>query len=104
NFLMCVGEERLQNEIDRCSCTFNVQEYGCDLRSAVTAHDLLCRKPRGNIARAEAHRLVALIHAAVCVVRRPAGHILEETDCADAAVATEVEPVQGALWHANQIA
>jgi len=37
-------------------------------------------------------------------VRRPAGHVLEQANRADATIGAEVEPVQGASRHANQIA
>src|SRR5690242_17946237 len=46
----------------------------------------------------------SFIDAAFSVVRRPAGRVLKQTNRTDATIGAEIEPVQGAAWHANQIA
>src|SRR5688572_24061789 len=53
--------------------------------------------------RTEAQRLEAGIHTAVGVMRRPAGHILEEANGSNPAIGAEIEPVARAARHANQI-
>src|SRR5580704_4580580 len=61
------------------------------------------RRRGWKIRRPEANRLEAGVHAALRVMRRPARLILKEAHGANAPVAAQIEPVMGALRHANQI-
>src|SRR6185312_4885050 len=74
------------------------------LASTRLAGCLLRRILRRDVTRPPADGLVAAVHAAVGVVRRPAGGILEQADGANAPVATEIEPVQRSARHADQVA
>src|SRR4051794_24095814 len=56
-----------------------------------------------DVGRSEAERLVLRILAALGVVRRPSGRILEQPNRADAPVAAEIEPVVRAARHADQV-
>src|SRR5262247_2956783 len=62
-----------------------------------------CLGCQGNVGRPHAHRLIALVGAAVRVVRCPAGLVLKEANRADIAVGAEIEPVVRAAGNAQQI-
>src|SRR5580704_10580877 len=59
---------------------------------------------RRDISRTPADWLIVSIQAAAGVVRSPAGTVLEQTDRPNAAVTAQIEPVQRAARHANQVA
>src|SRR5688572_8513438 len=65
---------------------------------------LQTRETGGEIRRAKAERLEALVDTAVGVVRRPPRNILEEPDRPDAALRAQVEPVMRTARYADQIA
>ena len=56
-----------------------------------------------DVRRPEAKRLELRVDAALGVVRRPSGLVLEQPDRANAPVAAEVEPMMRSARHANQV-
>src|ERR1700676_4717345 len=99
-----VGKKRSVDKINWRRGSFDVQQNYADLRIVgLRRHDLLCGDLRRNVPRSEAYRLVTKVHAAIGVMRCPAAHVLEQTDGANSLFAAEIEPMQGSLWHANQI-
>src|SRR5215212_1928451 len=52
----------------------------------------------------ETHRHKAFVDSTLAVVWSPTRCVLKQTDCPDATVCAEIEPVQRAARHANQIA
>ena len=59
--------------------------------------------PARYVGRPETKRLIAAIHTAFGIVRRPARGVLEQADGPDAPVSTQIEPVMSALRHADQV-
>src|SRR6267154_4289166 len=103
-FAVCVREKRFVDEICGSRRAFNVQQKDFDLRVFCAAgHDSLCRKLRRNVPRTQTNWLIASIHAAICIVRRPASRVLKQSDGANSPIATKIKPVQSSSWHANQI-
>src|SRR5712672_4070910 len=103
-FAVCVREKCFVDKIYGRRRAFNSQQMDFDLRIFCAAgHDSLCRKLRRNVSRAQTNRLVASIHAAIGVVRRPASNILKQSDGANSPIAAKIKPVQSSSWHANQI-
>src|SRR5258707_11443719 len=56
---------------------------------------------RRNIRWPQAERLIARIHAAFGVMRRPAGRVLKQSNGANPLIRAEIEPVMGAARHAD---
>src|SRR5260370_39115477 len=77
--------------------------HGAAIRRTET-RQLLGRRLRRNVSGAQANRLVISVHAAACVVRRPARLVLEQANRANAAVSANIEPMQGSSRNANQVA
>src|SRR5882762_10937587 len=99
HFAARVREKCLVDEIYGSGRAFDVQQKDFDLRIFCAAgHDSLCRKLRRNVSRTQTNRLVASIHAAIGVVRRPASHVLKQSDGANSPIAAKVKPVQGSFW------
>src|SRR6266403_3814250 len=104
HFAVCIREKRFVDKIYGGRCAFNVQQKDFDLRLVCAAgHDSLCRKLRRNVSRTQTNRLVASIHAAIGIVRRPASRVLKQSDGANSPIAAKIKPVQSSFWHANQI-
>ena len=59
---------------------------------------------RRNVSGPPANGFIIPVHAAACVVGRPAGLVLEQANRANAAVSAKIEPMQGSSRNANQVA
>src|SRR5882672_4139331 len=103
-FAVCVREKRFVDKIYGSRRAFNIQHKDFDLRIFCAArHGSLCRKLGRNVSWAQTNWLVATINAAIRVVRRPAGHVLKQSDGANSPIAAKIKPVERSSRHANQI-
>src|SRR5260370_21106444 len=67
------------------------------------ARRLLRRSLRRNVSGAPANWFVIPVYAAVCIMWRPPGLVLEQPDRANAAISAQIEPVQRPARNANQV-
>src|SRR5215470_5667150 len=92
----------------KASCIRNQSALSC-LRCPVIRtspkgrSDLRSLRQRWNMGRTKTERLIISVNAAFGIMRRPACRVFEQTNCADAAVGAEIEPVQEASRHSDQI-
>src|SRR6266851_5992850 len=88
-----VRKQRLVNEIDRSGRTFDVQQENADACCVRGLYRQAHSSARGrtwrNVSRPPAHGLVAAIHTAIRIVRRPPALVLEQANRADAPVAAQ---------------
>src|SRR5437870_10651518 len=97
----------------KASCSRNLREWsflrcregwrGLAFRQKA-ARRLLCWNLWWNVARPPADRLIASVHAAAGIVRRPAGLLLKQANRPDPTVAAEIKPVERPAGHAYQVA
>src|SRR5882762_11879950 len=103
-FAVCVREKRFVDKIYGSRRAFNIQHKDFDLRIFCAArHGSLCRKLGRNVSRTQTNRLIASIHTAIGVVRRPPSRVLKQSDGANSPIAAKIKPVQSSFWYANQI-
>src|SRR5262245_19022519 len=79
----------------RCRAERIAPKYNSDSRSL---------RRSGNVGRSKADGLKIAVNAAAGVIRRPARRVFEQTNGPDAAIGAEIEPVQKASRHSDQVA
>src|SRR5262245_49920764 len=95
--------------MEKASCRRNLPASSCPRcraeRIAPKYHsDSRSLRQSRNVGRPKADGLKITVNAAARVIRRPARRVFEQTNGANAAISAEIEPVEKAGRHSDQVA